>query len=145
MAVEAKLKIDDKDIEAAIRSLQGANRSYATVAFAAGAVNVTQATVQLKDGFGKNIAGRRRVEFYMSTDVNGSGLTASAYSGNVTATAGAILTAITAKKHFIGVTDATGKIVFTITDTAEPATERVVVVNADGSLSVSGVTGTSWG
>lgn len=145
MTVNPKLRINDKDIEAAVRELQGANKGVATIGLAAGASNVMTATIQLTDAFGNNIAERRRVEFYMTTDAEGDNVTASAYSGSLTVTTGTQLVALTAKKHVVALSDANGAVVFTITDTAKPATERVAVVNPDGSLSISAVSGANWG
>lgn len=145
MGVTARSKLDDKDVEKAVKELGGEVEQYATIALAAGAANVMGITIQLKDAFGVNVAERRRVEFYMSTDAEGDGLTGSTYSGDFAATTGVILSALTAKKHITALTNASGALVLTLTDTNKPATERVCVVLPNGKLSVSAVSGTNWG
>lgn len=145
MGVTARSKLDDKDVGKAVKELASEVEQYATITLAAGAANVMGITIQLKDALGTNLAERRRVEFYMSTDAEGDGLTGSTYSGDFAATTGVILSALTAKKHITGLTDATGKIVLTLTDTNKPATERVCVVLPGGKLSVSAVSGANWG
>src|SRR5262249_22329113 len=104
MAVTPKKNIDDHDVERELKDLEIGVKPAATISFAAGALNVTNVTVQLKDAFGNNLAERRYVELYMTQDVNGAGLTAAAYSGAIAAVTGVILTQITAKKHFNGQT-----------------------------------------
>jgi hypothetical protein len=130
-----KLSINSKDLEKEVKSLN----PIATITLAAGATNVMGITIQL------NVAERRKVEFFMSTDAEGDGLTGTTYSGDFAATSGVILSALTAKKHLTCLTDSTGKVVLTLTATAEPATERVCVVNGDGSLTISAVSGVNWG
>lgn len=145
MGVTPRSRIDDKDVEKALVELGSEVEQYATITLAAGASNVMGITIQLKDALGNNLAERRRVEFYMSTDAEGDGLTGSTYSGDFAATTGVLLTALTAKKHLTALTNASGLLVLTLTDTNKPATERVCVVLPGGKLSVSAVSGANWG
>lgn len=145
MGVTARSRVDDKDVEKMLVELGSEVEQYATITLAAGASNVMGITIQLKDALGNNLAERRKVEFYMSTDDEGDGLTATTYSGDFAATTGVILTALTAKKHLTCLSDATGKVVLTLTATAKPATERVVVVHPSGKVTVSAVSGANWG
>lgn len=133
------------DAEGDITDLHNEVEQTATVTLAAGAANVMGITIQLKNAASENLAERRRVEFYMSTDNEGDGLTSTSYSGDFAATSGVILTALTAKKHITGLTDATGKLVLTLTATAKPATERVCVVLPNNKIVVSAVSGSNWG
>jgi hypothetical protein len=117
-----------------------------TIALAAGAANVMGITVTAKDAEGVTVARPVNFEMWMSEDTGGVGLTADSYSGALAATGGAVLTALTAKKHVIAATAATGIATFTLTDTAKPADQYVCVKNPiDGSVIVSAASGTSWG
>lgn len=117
-----------------------------TIALAAGAANVMTITISVKDNNGNLIAQPHALEFWNSTLATGIGLSATAYSGALAATTGAILTAFTAKHHASIVTAATGIAVLTITDTGKPATEYMVVKHPDnGTLVVSGASGANWG
>lgn len=117
-----------------------------TIALAAsGTTNGMDVTITAKDGKGNTVAAPTPVSFWMSNATTGIGLTASAYSGAVTATTGAFLTVLTAKKQFSAVTAATGILAFTIIDTVKPATEYVAIeAPSRRSLVVSGASGTNW-
>ena len=117
-----------------------------SIALAAGASNTMTVTIQARNGKGDAIASVIPVNFWMADAATGIGLTAQAYSGNVTATSGAFLTALTAKKQFSAVTNASGVLVFTIVDTAKPATQYVVIEAPNNrGVIVSGASGTNWG
>ena len=117
----------------------------ATVAVAAGAINSIDATITLKDMAGTTVTGVHRVEVYISESSTGIGLTADSASGNLTASTGTILTALTAKKHVLANTDANGVLVLNLVDTAEPTDQYFVFVRPFGRLVVSAASGSNWG
>jgi hypothetical protein len=92
-----------------------------TFAVAAGAANVTEITITVKDVHGATLAGGRNLELWLSDAATGLGITGTAASGTVAAKAasGTVLTAYTAKKHMSIQTLATGVFVLAITDTAK--------------------------
>lgn len=137
MTVTPCLKIDKQTIEKEVKDLQGEVAQTATVALSAGAADTMTITITLKDAFGTAFAERHRVEVYISTSSAGAGLSATSYSGALTATTGDILTAHTAKKHVTAVTNASGVLVLSLVDTAKAAGEYVVVVLPNGKLIVS--------
>lgn len=117
-----------------------------TIALAASATtDGMDITMTVVDGDGTAIAAAHALEVWISEDSSGVGLTADAYSGTVTASTGAILTALTAKKHFSVVTAATGIAVMTAVASANPTDQYVCVKNpATGKVIVSAVSGTNW-
>lgn len=118
----------------------------ATVTLAASATtDGMDITIQVVDGQGNAKAGVWPVEVWISEAATGIGLTADSYSGTVTASVGSILTALTAKKHFKCVTAATGQLVMTAVDSANPADQYVVVQPPyTPVIKVSAVSGTNW-
>lgn len=117
-----------------------------TVALAAGAANTMTMTITAVDGAGSTVAKVVPFQFWLSEAATGMGLTGDSYSGALTATAGAIHTALTAKKHVLGVTAADGVAVLSLVDTNKPADQYAVVARPDGDgLVVSAASGTSWG
>lgn len=119
---------------------------YVTIAIAAGATNSFDATITVKDAKGNTVAAVHNLEVWISEAATGIGLTADSYSGAVTASTGAVLTALTAKKHLIVSTAATGIAVINAVDSAKPADQYVVVKNPiGGTVTVSAASGTSWG
>ena len=124
----------------------GGVASTVTIALAAGATNSMDATITVKDGTGATVAAVHNLEMWMSGASTGIDLTSSSYSGSVTASTGKILTAITAKKHLMIQTAATGIAVINIVASAKPATEYVCVRSPSTSQPVvSAASGTSWG
>lgn len=105
----------------------------ATVSIAAGATNVCTVTIQVVDYDGNPVAGVHALEHWNSSAADGIALSTVAYSGTLVATSGAIKTALTAKHHFLINTDATGKFVGSLTDTAKTQGERMVVRVPGGS------------
>lgn len=102
-------------------------------------------TITVQDDGGNTIAAVHAFELFMSESSSGIGLTGDTYSGTLTAGTGAILTTLTAKKHFSVVTAATGIFVGTLVDSANPTDQYVVVKSpVDGTLTVSAASGTSW-
>lgn len=105
--------------------------SKATLSPAAGTSNVCLVTIQVTDGSGNNIAAPITLVVTLSDAATGAGLTATTASGAVAAgTAGADLGDLTAKKAKVVQTDATGKYILSITDTAK--TGFYVVANIPG-------------
>lgn len=104
-------------------SMRANKPAVASVGFAvaAGGANVSEMTITLKDASGAAIAGARSIEIYLSDSATGLGITGTTASGTVTAksASGTVLTALTAKKHIIVTTLATGVFVLEITDTAK--------------------------
>jgi hypothetical protein len=117
-----------------------------TIALAASATtDGMDITLQVVGPNGAVRAGVVELEMWMSENASGIGLTADSYSGTLTASTGSILTAHTAKKHVSLVTDANGRAVLTLVDSANPA-DQYVVVRRPGraDLVVSAASGTSW-
>jgi hypothetical protein len=126
----------------------GAARIFATatIALAAGAVNAMQVTITARDAAGVAITGVQALDVWVSEAASGIGLTADAYSGDLVVTTGSELQEIVSKKHYTLLTDANGVIVLTITDTAEPADQYMVVRHpVTGRPIVSAASGASWG
>jgi hypothetical protein len=103
-------------------------------------------TITAKDANGATVARAVPFEWWISEDANGIGLTADAYSGTVTASVGAILTAITAKKHFKAITAASGIFTATAVASANPTDQYVIAAKPITGLGVvvSAASGTSW-
>lgn len=126
--------------------LEGPHSLYTfTVALAASSTtDGMDITITAKDPAGDTVEGVWGFEWWISEAATGIGLTADSYSGAVTAGTGSILTALTAKKHFLATTAATGIFVATAVDSANPADQYVVVKLPSGDLVVSSVSGTNW-
>lgn len=102
-------------------------------------------TITVRDAAGETVAAVHQLEIWMSEAATGIGLTGDTYSGDLTATAGAILSAHTAKKHWSVVTAATGIFSATLVDSANPADQYVVAKRPLGAgVVVSAVSGTNW-
>lgn len=102
-------------------------------------------TITAVDNTGSTVAKVVPFQMWISEAATGIGLTADSYSGTVTASVGAIHTALTAKKHFLGVTAATGIATITAVASANPADQYVVVAKPDGDgVVVSEASGTNW-
>lgn len=102
-----------------------------TMAAAAGAANVTEVTITVKDGSGNTIPAVHHLDVYLSDDADGEGLTAATATGTVQAKAasGTVLNAMVAKKALRVQTLKTGVFVLEITDTAKTAFNVVGVIN----------------
>ena len=102
-------------------------------------------TVTVVDGYGNTVTGVRELEIYMSEAATGIGITGDTYSGDLTATTGAIISALTAKKHWKVVTAATGIFEATLVASANPADQYVVCKRPiTSTLVVSAASGTNW-
>lgn len=117
-----------------------------TVALAAGSANVMGITITVTDEDGAVVPGVHQLEVYASEASNGLGITGDTYSGDLAATAGFILGSLTAKKRWTVLTAATGIFTGTLTDTAKPQDQFIVVKNPLGSgITVSVVSAGKFG
>ena len=108
------------------------------ISTAAGANNVSTVTVTVKDSDGNPLVGAYVFDLYFAEDSAGTTITTTDYSGSLVAGTGAIITTITAKKHFKVITDpTTGTFVGSLTDTAETALQYAVAVSPSGTIDVS--------
>lgn len=117
----------------------------ASIALAAGASNGMLITITVQDSDGNTLAGIYSLEVYMSEASTGIGLTADTYSGDLVASTGGVAAVRTSKKAWLLQTASTGIFAGTLTDTAKPADQYVVVVLPSGQRVVSAASGTSWG
>lgn len=113
-----------------------------TIAYAASVTtDGIEATLTVKDAAGTAIDAIHNLEVWISDDADGSGLTATAASGALTAATGTILTALTAKKHVSANTDANGVLTLLLVDSANTAGERFCVRNpVNGKIIVGSAT-----
>lgn len=102
-------------------------------------------TVTVKDMDGAIVAAVHELDLWMSEAATGIGLTGDTYSGDLTASVGAVLTALTSKKHWRVATAATGIFTATLVDSANPTDQYVVAKKPLGAgVIVSDVSGTNW-
>lgn len=92
-----------------------------TLTAAAGAANVSNVTITVKDAAGATIAGVFNLDVWLSDASTGAGLTGTAASGTVTAksASGAVVGTYEAKKALRVQTLASGVFILEITDTAK--------------------------
>lgn len=86
-------------------------------------------TITVVDAAAVAIDAVHKLEVFITDDDIGGVLTSTAASGNLTATGGAILSALTAKKHVTITTAATGIAILDLVDSANTVGERFCVVN----------------
>jgi len=109
---------------------------------AAGAANISLVTLQVVDSDDAAVAGVFTLDVYLSDAASGAGLTATTASGAVGAgTAGTDLDAMVAKKYTRVQTDATGKYILSITDTAKTLFKICVVMGNKNIVCATLVTG----
>ena len=102
-------------------------------------------TVTLKQVSGAALTGVYTFLLYMSETNTGSGITADTYSGDLTATEGTILVALTAKKAWLVNTNAGAVFKATLVASANPADQYVVAIHPfNGKPIVSAASGTNW-
>lgn len=113
-----------------------------TISYAASATtDGIEATYTVVDAAGTAIDAIHTLECYISDDADGSGLTATSASGALTAAAGTILTAHTAKKHVTANTNSSGVLTLLLVDNANTAGERFCVKNpVNGKIIVGDAT-----
>lgn len=110
-----------------------------TITYAASATtDGIEATFTVVDAAGTAIDAIHTLEVWISDDADGSGLTATSASGALTAAAGTILTALTAKKHVIANTNASGVLTLLLVDSANTADERFCVKHPVNSKAIVG-------
>ena len=109
---------------------QDGSAADVTIAYAAGVGTYNlRCTLTVVDSAGVAIDAVHKLEVFITDDDIGGVLTSTAASGALTAITGAVLTALTAKKHISITTAATGIAVLDLVDSANTAGERFVVVN----------------
>lgn len=94
------------------------------------------------------LSGINTFDIYMSEVNSGMGITADAYSGDLTLVTGggAILGSLVAKKMWRVATNASGEFIGILTDTAKPADQYVCVIHPlNGQPVVSVASGVLWG
>lgn len=92
-----------------------------TMTAAAGAANITEVTITVKDGGGNTLARVHQLDLWLSDDVDGEGHTTATASGTVTnkAASGLVVATQVAKKALTVQTLKTGIFILEITDTAK--------------------------
>jgi hypothetical protein len=111
-------KVAELDVEV-FKSDGAKSATQVSWSYAAGASNVTTITASLLDGANTAVSDVQELLIWLSDDSGGDGLTATTASGAVSVTTGTQLSALTAKKALLCLTDSNGQVVFTITDTAK--------------------------
>jgi len=102
-------------------------------------------TITLKQSSGATLGAIQTFIVFMSETNTGTGLTADTYSGDLTASTGTILQALTAKKAWLVTTAASGIFAATLVASANPTDQYVVVVHPlSGQHIVSAASGTNW-
>lgn len=102
-------------------------------------------TITAKDGDGETLPQVVVFDLWMSEAATGVGLTGDTYSGDLTASVGTILGALTAKKAWRVQTAATGIFTATLVASANPADQYAAAsLPTTGAVVVSGASGTNW-
>lgn len=102
-------------------------------------------TIKPVSAAGATLGGIYTFDFYMSETNSGAGITADTYSGDLTATAGAILVALVSKKMWRVSTDGSGTFAATLVASANPTDQYVTVIHPlNGKTVVSAASGTNW-
>ena len=131
--------------KAELNLLDGAVATVSIALAASATTDGMDITVTAKDAAGATLAGVHEFVMHMSEAATGIGLTADAYSGDLTASVGAILGALTAKKAWVIQTAATGIFTATLVDSANPTDQYVVVKKpVSAGVVVSAASGTNW-
>jgi hypothetical protein len=114
------------------------NAMSVAIALAAGAANVMGVTVTVKDEDGNPVKAVHRLDIYATQSATGAALTTSAFSGDLVATTGVIMSSPVAKKQWSVLTDVNGVFAGNLTDTGKPQDLYIAVRNprsADVALS----------
>jgi predicted RecA/RadA family phage recombinase len=113
------------------------------MAAAAGAANVTEVTITVKDAANNTVAAVHHMDVWLSDDAAGEGLTGTTASGTVTnkAASGIVLSTYTAKKALRVQTLKTGVFVLEITDTAKTAFKVCASLNGKAVVGLTLATG----
>lgn len=107
-----------------------------TFAYSSPGSNECAVSVQVEDGQGNALASVYELLFYLSDSAAGAGLTATTASGGIAVTTGTQLQAKVAAKALDTLTNASGVLVVTITDTANTDFYPCVVCPGTGRLFV---------
>lgn len=111
--------------------------SAVPVLSAGAATDEMDITITCKNAAGETIAAVHQLEVWITDSATAYTLTGTSASGALTAVDGGILSVLTAKKHIICVTPATGIINLSLVDSANTAGEIVCVKLPNGSFSTS--------
>lgn len=104
--------------------------STVTISYAASATtDGIEVTFTVVDDDGVAVSGIHSLEVWVSDDADGSGLTATAASGALTPVTGTIKSALTAKKHALCNTNASGVLTLLLVDSANTAGEYFCCAN----------------
>lgn len=114
---------------AAIEGQVGTAKNVTISIAASTTTDGVEATLTVVDADGVAVPFRHTLNVWISDDATGDGLTATAASGALTAVTGVILTALTAKKHILANTAATGILKLLLVDNANTAGERFCCTN----------------
>lgn len=140
-----KLYINAVEVTATAAELNtttGKSGPTPTITPAASTANICLVTVQLVDANAANIAVVKPITIWLSDAATGIGLTGTTASGAVAAGAsGTDLGVLTTKKAIKSITDATGKYILSITDTAKTGFYIAVESNDKVTVSAQLVTG----
>lgn len=101
--------------------------------------NVVTVTIQMRDAMNASLAEQRMVEVWISDTAGGA--LGTACDGAVAATSGTIIASLTAKTHLMCLTDATGALVLTFTESGALVTYCNVNV---GSKYIAGDQAMTW-
>lgn len=114
-----------------------------SISAAAGAANICDVTIRMKDGAGNNVSGVFNFEVYLSDASTGAGLTTTTASGTVTAAAasGIVRSILTAKKDILVQSTSAGLFVLEITDTAKTGFYPVVSIGGKVIVGAQLITG----
>jgi len=129
--------IDTTASAAELNTLDNVIASAVPVLTAGAATDEMDITITVADAAGATIPAVHRLEVWITDDPSTLALTGTAASGALTAVDGSILKELTAKKHVICLTPATGIINLSLVDSANTAGEHVVVLLPNGKVSIS--------
>lgn len=142
------LYLDDTLVTSTAAELNQADNMIASavpVLTAGAATDEMDITITVKDAAGETIAAVHQLEVWITDSDTAYTLTGTSASGALTAVDGGILSVLTAKKHIICVTPATGVINLSLVDSSNTAGEIVCVKLPNGRFSVSAAsTGASY-
>jgi len=132
-------KIDDSgsliDVTESVRAMTEGPAQF-SIAIAASTTNAITITITCQDVDGNTLTGVRNLEFIVSDDSTGAGLASTLAPDSITASTGAVLTALTANLHLMVQTAASGIAVLKLTDAAQGAGFVAVTKPLTGALTV---------
>ena len=134
------LYLNDTLVTSTAAELNLIDNSIATavpVLSAGAATDEMDITITAKNAAGVTIAQVCQLEVWITDSATAYTITGTSASGALTAVDGGVLTAITAKKHIICVTPATGIINLSLVDSANTAGEIICVKLPNGTFSQS--------